>query len=1447
LLPCSRALQSAELNVVDGVVLKFGAQAQLVVRDKLSTGKGVVLTSVKDDSVAGQSGETAQAAASGDWQGLRVERSANLAADDVTIRYAGALGAAAMQLRGYAPASLNYLQIMDSATGLRLLSGASPRIDGGSFLRNGVGIDADGNALPIVSNSQFAQNTTQAILNRTPVTVIQALGNWWGHASGPHELVGNPLGQGDTLSTGVNYGNWLSSTQLINASIRLAAPASFTESATIRVLLSCVNASEYRIAENATFSGVDFKPMVAQADVTLSPGDGVKQLYVQYRDASGKLAVASLAGGIRLDAQGPALAFVSPVSGSVVNHTITVEANASDPSGIVSVAFYVNDDLQGTRPTPPYTFNWATDALAENDYTLKLVAYDGTGHSSVRTQSVSVSHALPPPDSEGPIVANLRSGAVPLTNGATLSGTTTLTLDVSDRSGVGHVDALLDGQPLASVSSPSSGSSYTLMLNIDSVANGPHTLQVRAYDSLNNISSQDVSVMVAHTVPNAPTITQPSAALSTRDTTLTVIGSAQAGKKVQVLVNGTAAGAPVTAAADGRFSALISLVNGANPISVIASDAWGTSAASATITVTVDSSVPQAVSNLALTAQAAGKIHLVWTRSSDPSAVGTHLYRASSPFSSIGEATRIAQLGAAVSVYDDLPPADGLYYYRAVSVNALTTPSAVSNQVQGVADNTMPFAASITYLPTGKTDPATGRVGQGRVDLVVVVNEALAGVPYLSLVPQGGVPIAVDLTRQDDTHYKGSFVIDANTPSGIASALFSARDPVGNRGTEVKTGASLKIDTQGPLVTAIAITPASPIKANDTQVSALFTLSKAMKSGETPNFGYRLSGVLRNEVALSGISPAGPNTWLGVFTLPADAGLGQPETLVFTYRGIDDLDNVSTKITAANRFQVYQGTLPPLAVPLNLKAEAKPGGKIRLSWLPVDGATAYQIYRQAPGEPGLTAYLRSTGADYIDSTSQDGLYTYTVASVRFANEQESLSGQSAPVQVTASATAPSAPQNLGLELVGQGVRASWQPPLGSIPASYSLYRSNAPINITTSLTPIKTDIKTLFTVDPAPSPSDHYYAVTALDSAGNESALSNSAYLDFSLLPVRTLQVEQIGDQQPVVSWTPGGTGAAGYDVYVNTSSARIKLNSALLTDTRLTDTGFAGGERSYTVAAVNAAQVEMARDIVLPNINTQVISGLPLKRGIMNKVQVQVANLSPAAVNGLTVVVKVGGIDHRSSASSFNANETRIVSVVVGGYDTLANPAAMTTGVEIVPAEGELVRINRTANAAVTDGNLVVGISPESFTRGGVGKIRLTIENTSEVDVDLLTASNNGNDASPELRFKLLDRDGNVLATQAYKQVLGANVLTLANGQTVARIASGASYTSDVFNINVPAAAPNTLIVRLDVDQIHYHTGESDQVAIKGNGSEENGQPGRHRLHGRTHQRQPAKLVWRC
>ena len=247
-------------------------------------------------------------------------------------------------------------------------------------------------------------------------------------------------------------------------------------------------------------------------------------------------------------------------------------------------------------------------------------------------------------------------------------------------------------------------------------------------------------------------------------------------------------------------------------------------------------------------------------------------------------------------------------------------------------------------------------------DLVVTVNEALQATPYLSLVPQGGSPIPVELSKTSETTYAGSVLIDANTPSGVANALFSARDLVGNRGTDIAAGATLRIDTEGPALTGIVLSPSAPIKSDtNSTLTARFSFSKPPKPGSVPALSYGLSGAGRTAVVLGGLTQIDASTWQASFTLPADAGQAAPETLSFGSQASDDLDNVSNRVTAVNRFQVYQGGLPPLNIPFGFSAQAQPAGKVRLQWQAVADASAYQIYRQGPGDNELIALVRASG------------------------------------------------------------------------------------------------------------------------------------------------------------------------------------------------------------------------------------------------------------------------------------------------------------------------------------------------------------------------------------------------------------------------------------------------------------------------------------------------------
>lgn len=1406
--------QGADLGISDGVVVKFGSGAGVEVLDAVHLSNQATFTSVQDDTALGQTGAAAGTPARGDWKGLKLEASAtpsNVRLEDIRLRYGGGDGSAALDIRKTAPA-VKFIVVKDSTIGVRVTDGAAPVFTGISLINNATGLEVGGNATLTLTGSEIFGNTNFGINNLTPASVVQATGTWWGDASGPNDAVANPNGKGDVVSTGVNYGSVATVIPLINPTLSIVGSNTYTEQANITLNLSCRNAVDYRVSENNAFTGVPFTPISASTPFTLSSTNGVKQIYVQYRAATGNIASASLPQGILYDTQGPTLAVTNPAAGSFLTKAISIDATASDPAGVAKVEFYIDNVLAFTDTTAPYSYAWDVLAVADGTHSIKVVAIDTVNHSSSDTRTIS--KGIAPPDTAGPSLSNIRLGSGAIVDGATLTKSGTLTVAATDPSGVARVEFLLDGTVFANTTG-----TYSANLDLSAITDGAHTLAFRAYDSLNNTSLVSYNINIALAAPSVPTLTKPANNLVTNQAQQTVSGVAEKQTQVQIVSNGSPLGSPISVDANGNYSAVLTLNQGANQLQASASNRGGASALSNPITVTVDSSIPGAPSGLSALAQLGGKVRLSWLASGDSAVKGYNVYRSPVAFSTINEATKANNAALTTPVYDDIPLTDGNYYYRVVAVNALGTPSVPSNQVNAVSDKTLPRATNIVYAPTGKTDPVTGRVAQGRVNLTLTVSEALLTTPFLSITPQNGNPIAVDLVKSTDTTYTGNFNITADTPSGTAYAVFSARDLIGNRGTDIDAGTSILIDATGPAISGLSINPSDPIKNDSTtNVTVNFTLTEAMKPGVLPQLSFLLSKPGRTPVAINGVTASGGLNYQASFTLPTDAGQGAVENLQFVYQGQDDLDNLSTSITAPNRFQVYQGALPPSGVPLNFAAKAQPGGKVKLSWSAVTDVVAYQLYRQAPNEAALSAYQRVTGTDYTDATSSDGTYRYAIASIRAANGQESLSAQSATVEARADAVAPGAPQNLNLALTGAGIRVLWQAPvIASDVVSYNVYRASPdPITSVVGLTPLRNNIISLGYIDPTPSLTDHSYVATAVDAAGNESPISNSAYLNFALLPVNTLSIVQSGTNQPVISWTHSAQTIAGYDILVGPDNAQTKLNASPLTVKTYTDTGYNNTERRYTVVAIDTNNAQIGRSLTLPALSAQLTAGSTLQRGIVNSLQYWVMNNGASTIDNIRVKVLAANRSHASSSFSLKPGEAKNIPVIVGGYADLPNLATLTSTLEVTPNEGELVQIVRTNEIDVQDGSLTLGLTTEAFTRGGTGKIRFTLTNPGKVEMEVVTALATGSQPSNEMRFKLVDKDNNVLATQSYRQFTG-NVVTVSNGKTVARLPAGSLFTSDPVDLAIPGTAPNDLFVQLEIDQLHYHVGQTDQVDIGG------------------------------
>lgn len=1042
-----------------------------------------------------------------------------------------------------------------------------------------------------------------------------------------------------------------------------------------------------------------------------------------------------------------------------------------------------------------------------------FIAVSSINKSQGQDPSVTPISGTPEADTAGPSLSDVRFAGQPLPDGGLVAVDGAVSVAASDPEGVGHVQFMVDDLLLGVDQTAADG--WTAQLLVDKLTDGVHTLHISAFDTLSNKSTLDVPIAVSIAPPAAPTITSPKTGYATKDEKLLVNGSGKASTTVKVYINDTEAGSTTVDPA-GHFGLLVTLSPGTNVLQASLVNTGGEGARSASVTVIYDDVTPAAPKSLTATAKEAGQVKLAWYGTGVGSLsgiAGYRIYRAPVPFDSIDGATLLNPGSLAPSLgFTDLPPGDGAWTYRVTVVTKAGAESGPSNPAEVTSDSTPPAATSVVYAPKGPHDG--DRFGVGPVDVSVTFSEALSSAPFFSITTDGGLPIHVGLTKASGNIWSGSFDITETTASGVAYAVVSARDLVNNRGTAIESGGTFVIDTDAPNVESLTIAPVTPIKNDPSApvtVQVTVVLNEPLPDYEVPQFEYTLSTSHAEPTAVA-LAKTGELAWTGGFILPAEAG-AVVEALSFTYLGLDELGNESTTIVGPSSFEVYQGELPALEAPLGLSARSLPGGEVELTWSEVAGAAEYQIIRKGQGETAFTESGRATETTYVEDPGADGTWQYEVASVRQHNGQESASEPSPAVTVISDRTAPGAPQAMTLELVGNGIKVEWQPPLGlNEPITFRIYRAAADsITSVEGLEPLAANIDQLLAVDPYPSKSEHAYVVVAEDVAGNLSEPSNSTYLNVNLLPVSSLAIDHLVGQAPVLSWTHAAKDLAGYRIAADGADPV----GSLVGGTSWVDTAFAEAARTYGVRAVDSFGFEsVERALTLP-IVTVALPDPTMARGVIGTLHFDVT--SGADLTGARLLVNFGGVSHTSSPVSLPAGSTVQVPVVVGGYPSLADQTTAQLTVRLEPNVGEKIDIRSTTTLEVGDDVYTVDVQNEKLTRGGTGNVRLVFHNTGEQEVELLTALSSGSKPSTEVRFTLLDADGNQLSSAPLKQAVGDQVLTLPNKQTVARVAAQESFTSAWVALPVPASAPDDVVLRITVDSVHYALGKPEHVQVPG------------------------------
>ncbi len=254
------------------------------------------------------------------------------------------------------------------------------------------------------------------------------------------------------------------------------------------------------------------------------------------------------------DSEPPVITLASPDDGLLTNNGILTVAGAIDEAGAVTVnGIAVTLDAS-------FAFN-STVTLTEGTNNITIVATDSAGNTSSETRTVTL-------DTTAPVI----SLTAPEDNLQTADAQQTVSGNVNETATVS-----VNGVPVTLGAALAFSTVITL-------AEGPNTITVQATDDAGNVASL-VRQASLDTAAPVITLTTPEDGLTTNDASLSVSGSLS--ESATVLVNG------ITAVVDAAlgFSATVSLIEGANTLTVSATDATGNTSVSSR-TVTLDTVIP---------------------------------------------------------------------------------------------------------------------------------------------------------------------------------------------------------------------------------------------------------------------------------------------------------------------------------------------------------------------------------------------------------------------------------------------------------------------------------------------------------------------------------------------------------------------------------------------------------------------------------------------------------------------------------------------------------------------------------------------------------------------------------------------------------------------------------------------------------------------------------------